>query len=51
MNYEQRSNHFNVERLDDRKLMASAMFCFKTISGMIDSEYVLSRLNFNFPEE
>ena len=30
----------NIERLDDRRLMASAMFCFKTITGMIDdSEY------------
>ena len=49
MNYKQRCNHFNVERLDDRRLMASAMFCFKTITGMTDSEYVLSRLNFNCP--
>ena len=49
MNYEQRFKHFNIERLDDRRLMASAMFYFKTITGMIDSEYVLSRLNFNCP--
>ena len=49
MNYEQRCNHLNVERRNDRRLMASAMFCFKNITGMIDSEYVLSRLNFNCP--
>ncbi len=39
----------STKGLDDRRLMASAMFCFKTITGIIDSKYVLSRLNFNCP--
>ncbi|CAK1599103.1 unnamed protein product [Parnassius mnemosyne] len=47
--YEDRLNYFNVQPLSNRRQLLDLIFLYKLVNGVIDSSYLLAKLNFRTP--
>ena len=47
LTYNEKCTYYGMQTLATRRTMASSMFCFDTLTGMIDAEFILSQMALN----